>query len=141
MRSTTATMSGLRCGRVLARQALLPYLRATSRQYHRSNVSGVTNVSSCLRALRPSLQAAIASLDRCASVKRRRLEEERTSFRDLSQSVLHETARSMLRNPALTVQYIANALGFSDATAFHRAFWRWDGRTPVEFRASDVVLD
>lgn len=65
---------------------------------------------------------------------RRRLEEEGTSYRALIQSMLHESACSMLRNPALTLQAIAYSLGFADASTFHRAFMRWRGLTPGEYR-------
>lgn len=65
---------------------------------------------------------------------RRRLEEEGTSYRALQQSLVHETACAMLRDPDLTLQTIAHELGFSDSAAFHRAFKRWSGLTPVEYR-------
>jgi AraC-like DNA-binding protein len=66
---------------------------------------------------------------------RRHLEEEGTSFRALTQAALHEHACVMLRNPAITLQSIAHALGFSDPSAFHRAFRRWSGATPAEYRS------
>jgi AraC-like DNA-binding protein len=62
------------------------------------------------------------------------LEEEGTSFRELTQAALHEAACSMLRNPAVTLQSVAHALGFSDSSAFHRAFRRWCALTPAEYR-------
>jgi AraC-like DNA-binding protein len=67
---------------------------------------------------------------------RRRLDEEGSSYRDLSQTRLQESARAMLRNPALTLQNIAYTLGFADAASFNRAFRRWAGCTPAQFRAS-----
>ena len=69
---------------------------------------------------------------------RRRLEAEGTSFRDLSQALLDESAQAMLRNPALTLQSIAYALGFSDVATFHRAFRRWNRLTPTEYRAASL---
>jgi AraC-like DNA-binding protein len=45
-----------------------------------------------------------------------------------------ERARAILRNPDFTVQGAADALGFTDPTAFHRAFRRWTGVTAVEYR-------
>ena len=66
---------------------------------------------------------------------RRRLEEEGTSYRELTRAKLYDSACSMLRNPELTLQSIAHALGFADASTFHRAFKRWSGSTPAEYRA------
>jgi hypothetical protein len=51
----SSTMSSVRRGRLQPRRAVPSYLRATRRRYQRSKVSGVTNVSSSLSALRPEL--------------------------------------------------------------------------------------
>jgi AraC-like DNA-binding protein len=67
---------------------------------------------------------------------RRRLSEEGTSYRELTQASLYDAACSMLRNPDVTLQGVAHALGFADASAFHRAFRRWAERTPAQFRAA-----
>jgi AraC-like DNA-binding protein len=68
---------------------------------------------------------------------RRRLADEGTSYRALTQSALQESALAMLRDPERTVQATADALGFADATAFHRAFRRWTGVTPAQYRESN----
>ena len=65
---------------------------------------------------------------------RRRLLEEGTSYRELTQTLQYESACSMLRNPELTLQAIAHALGFADCSTFHRAFMRWSGSTPGAYR-------
>lgn len=71
---------------------------------------------------------------------RRRLESEGTSYRELTQIILYEAARSMLRNADLTIQAVAGALGFEDTTAFHRAFRRWSDITPSEYRESASAI-
>ena len=73
------------------------------------------------------LRASVRSL-------RRRLDEEGTSYRSLIQTAQFELARSMLRNPELTLQAVAYDLGFTDASSFHRAFVRWAGVTPANYR-------
>jgi AraC-like DNA-binding protein len=67
---------------------------------------------------------------------RRRLTEEGASFRELAQGALKERACQLLRDPRRSVQQAAHELGFADATAFHRAFKRWTGLTPLQFRES-----
>ena len=39
-----------------------------------------------------------------------------------------------LADPTLTVQEVGYLLGFSEPSAFHRAFRRWEARTPSEYR-------
>ncbi|MEY4575512.1 MAG: hypothetical protein RL701_215 [Pseudomonadota bacterium] len=60
----------------------------------------------------PDMIAAARALGLSVRSLRRHLGEEGTSYRELAQSMCHETACSMLRDPALTVQSIAHALGF-----------------------------
>jgi AraC-like DNA-binding protein len=65
---------------------------------------------------------------------RRKLSEEGTSFRDLVDELRREMAMKYLRDTDLTVEDIADALGFSDAANFRHAFRRWTNATPQEFR-------
>lgn len=66
----------------------------------------------------------------------RRLAEQRTSFQDLLASVRRELAERYVRDLALPVTEISYMLGFSDLSAFSRAFKRWTGRSPAEARRS-----
>ena len=50
----------------------------------------------------------------------------------------HTLARSYLRQPRLTVSEIAFLVGYTDVSAFSRAFVRWTGVTPSEFRHSNL---
>jgi len=66
----------------------------------------------------------------------RRLKHENTSYRDVQESVLAELANQYLIEKSFSVDVIAGLLGYSDAANFRRAFKRWHGVTPQQFRES-----
>jgi AraC-like DNA-binding protein len=61
---------------------------------------------------------------------RRRLHEEGTSFSEVRQRELQRRAEAMLAERRLSQAEIAFCLGFSEMSAFNRAFRRWTGRSP-----------
>jgi AraC-like DNA-binding protein len=65
---------------------------------------------------------------------RRRLAAEGTSLRALVDQVRREVATSEIDDARLSLAALAMRLGFSDQTAFHRAFRRWTGVSPGEYR-------
>jgi AraC-like DNA-binding protein len=64
----------------------------------------------------------------------RHLKAEGHNFAELLDSVRKELARSYLRDAALSVSEVAFLLGYSEPSSFHRAFRRWEGEAPSEFR-------
>ena len=82
------------------------------------------------------LEAVSQRLGISARTLQRRLKEEGTSHQDLLDEVRSDLARRYLRGPELAVCEVAYLLGFSEPSAFHRAFRRWTGTTPKEFRRS-----
>lgn len=69
---------------------------------------------------------------------RRRLEEEGVRFQDLRDAVRKERALEHMGEANLALSEIAYLLGFADTSAFHRAFRRWTGKTPTQYR-QDLV--
>lgn len=65
---------------------------------------------------------------------RRRLQDEGLSFRQLREQTLLALASEQLASSDLTITEIAFATGFSELSAFHRAFVRWTGLTPTAWR-------
>lgn len=65
---------------------------------------------------------------------RRRLTEEGTSYRDLLDEVRSHLAREYLRDTPLNIADIASLLGFEDVANFRRAFRRWEGFAPQQYR-------
>jgi AraC-like DNA-binding protein len=80
------------------------------------------------------LTAAARDLGVSPRSLRRHLAASGTSYRVLLQETLMDSARAMLRDPAHSIKQTAQALGFADVPAFHRAFKRWTGKTPTEYR-------
>ena len=68
---------------------------------------------------------------------RRRLSRQDTSFSTLRDSARFDQARELLTNSKQTVAEVAEALGYSDARAFRRAFKRWSGQLPAAFREAN----
>ena len=64
----------------------------------------------------------------------RQLSEEGTSFQKLLEETQCEVSKIYLEQPEIAICEISYLLGFSQASAFHRAFRRWTGLTPKEFR-------
>lgn len=65
----------------------------------------------------------------------RRLKGGGTGYRAITNEIRFEIARQLLRDTAVPLGQIAAALGYSEASAFTRAFRRWSGQTPTAWRA------
>ncbi|PXC05881.1 AraC family transcriptional regulator, partial [Pseudomonas aeruginosa] len=65
---------------------------------------------------------------------RRKLAEEGTQFRSILNDTRRDLAMVYIRETDLAFGEIAYLLGFASAEAFQRAFKRWSGQTPGEFR-------
>jgi AraC-like DNA-binding protein len=64
----------------------------------------------------------------------RRLRQEGTSFRQVLDEIRYDTARHMLQLTDMPLLQVATSLGYSDITAFTRAFKRWSGASPGRYR-------
>ncbi len=65
----------------------------------------------------------------------RRLGEAGTGYQDLVDDVRSSVARERLRERARSIIDVAFELGYADLKGFYRAFRRWTGGTPAEWRA------
>jgi AraC-like DNA-binding protein len=65
---------------------------------------------------------------------RRKLNTESVSFRALFDEVRDLLATEYLTKTNLTVADIAHLLSYSETVNFRRAFVRWNGMTPSEYR-------
>jgi len=82
----------------------------------------------------PDAAAVAAELNLSPRTLFRRLEDEGTSFRTLVDEVRDTLAQELLTGTGMTVAHVAHRVGYSDPASFVRAFKRWKGQTPQEFR-------
>jgi AraC-like DNA-binding protein len=87
-----------------------------------------------LRGKVPHLASVASRLAIGARTLRRQLENQGLSFRTLVDQARAEMAREYLEQSLRSIGEIAYLLGFSAPSAFHRAFKRWTGLSPVQYR-------
>jgi AraC-like DNA-binding protein len=87
-----------------------------------------------LRGGDPSLEAAAAHLGLSSRTLQRRLRENSTSHNELLDQMRKDLALRYMKEPQVAICEVAYLLGFSERSALHRAFKRWTGMTPSEFR-------
>jgi AraC-like DNA-binding protein len=80
----------------------------------------------------------IASIARALATStrslQRRLSAAGVTYQDLLDQTRREAANTYLRVATLSIGEVAYLLGYSEPAAFHRAFKRWTGMGPQEFR-------
>jgi AraC-like DNA-binding protein len=105
-------------------------------------------VAQVVRLLRPRVISGGVSLDEIAAFLSlhpwsllRRLKLRGTTFRQLLNETRYEVAGQLLRGTRLSVTQIGIALGYADTAVFTRAFRRWSGASPSDWRARchDVI--
>ena len=82
----------------------------------------------------PELEPVATTLDIHPQTLRRRLSREGTSFSELKGQVRRDVALHYLGKRGLSIEEIAHRAGFSESSAFIRAFKGWTGVTPYTYR-------
>jgi AraC-like DNA-binding protein len=91
-------------------------------------------ISVGLRGGNPGLEAIAFRLGIAPRTLQRKLKEAGTSHQELLDEMRRELSIHYLQERQMAVCEVAFLLGFSETSAFHRAFKRWTGTTPGEFR-------
>jgi AraC-like DNA-binding protein len=82
----------------------------------------------------PDFEELTDELNMTPATMRRRLHEEGASYQSIKDQLRRDLAISYLSHSSRSVMDIALELGFSERSAFHRAFRKWTGASPGEFR-------
>jgi AraC-like DNA-binding protein len=119
---------------------LLPLLDKMAEDEIRSRGDGtlVDHVAREIRTLlakgEPSLDEVARAVGMSGRTLQRRLNEEGAPFADLVDDVRKELALIHVRDVARSLDDVAGLLGYAGSRPFQRAFKRWTGMTPLEYR-------
>lgn len=84
----------------------------------------------------PEINAVAEQLGITTRTLQRKLSELDSSFSQLLDQTRHDLAMGYIKQPKLSLTEIAFLLGFSEQSAFNRAFKRWTQMPPAEYRKS-----
>lgn len=112
-------------------QRLLAEVPAESELLRRTRLA----IAQALPGRGPDLEQIARQVSLSRRSLQRRLEEAGTSFAELVERVRRERAEAYLATPSVSIAEVSYLLGFSEQSVFTRAFKRWTGRSPTEFRA------
>jgi AraC-like DNA-binding protein len=82
----------------------------------------------------PDFEQLAGEMNMAPATMRRRLHEEGESYQSIKDQLRRDLAIGYLSHSSRSVMDIALELGFSERSAFHRAFRKWTGASPGEFR-------
>jgi AraC-like DNA-binding protein len=84
----------------------------------------------------PSLNEVAGLMGMSKSTFIRRLSKANTSFKEIVDDIRHELANYYLIESEMSMENIAEKLGYADTSNFSRVFKRWHNTTPSKFRSS-----
>lgn len=126
-----------------------PYLKTAALQYANSLLEtfGGQSLSDRVTALiykdidqcEPDVVSVASRLNMSQQTLYRKLKQEGVFFQKLVETVRFTKARQLLAQSGLSASEIALMLGFSELSAFSRAFKRWSGMSPKAFRECALI--
>lgn len=116
-----------------------------------AEIAEINEDSNLVRRTKDSIARALSEgLPKMADVARgmglsvrsfhRRLAEHGASFQHLTEETRRELALGMLRDEHYSLSEVAFLTGFSEQSAFTRAFKRWMGQTPANYRKDNATV-
>ncbi|MBW4474348.1 MAG: AraC family transcriptional regulator [Stenomitos rutilans HA7619-LM2] len=98
----------------------------------------VQAIAQHLKGELPTIDAIAHSLTMSVRQLQRELHAEGTTYQQLLDETRSELAQRYLNNLTTPIHDVAFLLGFSEPSAFHRAFKRWTGQTPRAYRVAST---
>ncbi|MFY1667577.1 AraC-like transcriptional regulator QhpR [Pseudomonas sp. Pseu.R1] len=87
----------------------------------------------------PALDEIAHNLGLSEWALQRKLRDQGLSFTQLVDQIRQETALAHLKQQNLSVTQLASMLGYSETSAFSRAFKRWFGISPKQWRSAAIT--
>lgn len=87
----------------------------------------------------PSLEQMAETLRLTPQTLRRRLRDEGRGYQSIKDSLRRDAAIGFLEHTDLPLQQVALRVGFSEPSTFHRAFKKWTGVAPGEYRQRQMM--
>jgi len=89
----------------------------------------------------PTIEEAASALNMTPRNLQRKLLQEQTTFRDIAGEIRKEIAFQLMQNPAIKISEVSDILGYSDLTAFRKAFKSWTNSTPRAIRKTSGSIN
>lgn len=86
----------------------------------------------------PVMEDIAANLNMCSRTLRRYLHAENTTYQAIVDQLRQDLSRHYLKRSQLNLDTIAQLLGFTETTNFRRAFKRWEGVAPTQYRHDQI---
>ena len=87
----------------------------------------------------PTISAVAQHFSMSGRTLQRRLSEQGYSYKAMVDEVRRQLADRLLKQTSYSLAEVAFMTGFSEQSAFNRAFKRWQGQTPRSFRIESQV--
>lgn len=127
LRSADATLHNLLREHLEMELSTLPQLETRTQHLRALLVAQLPGGNATIEQVAQRMQTSVSTLGRL-------LEAEGTTFSDVLDELRQQLALEYLASPERSVAEVASLTGFSGPAAFHRAFRRWTGKTPLEYR-------
>jgi AraC-like DNA-binding protein len=128
-------------------KSVKPFLRDAPGSFvvkYRNPGSLAARVRKLLRALPmagwPAADQMAARLHVAEATMRRRLKQEGYTYQSIKDDLRRDIAIGELQDTDRTIADIAAAVGFAEPSAFHRAFRKWTGMRPTDYRLARADL-
>ncbi|TKC92674.1 AraC family transcriptional regulator [Trinickia terrae] len=125
-------------------KSLKPFLRDAPASFlvkYRNPDSIAARVRRALRAMPiaewPGADGMAAKLRFAEATMRRRLKQEGYTYQSIKDALRRDMAIAALQTGEQTIADIAIAVGFAEPSAFHRAFRKWTGGRPTDYRPQE----